>query len=235
VTGDEPNRRVTRVDGSYLVYSQGQDRDPKTCGSVAFMTRRLTGLKVVKDASTGFPFMVTDSERDQEAQALETTPETGGLRILGSGIMNCFTGWTADSGLHFDAGDFPTRNTDGAEVAAANSPAKSQAGTIPREGPAGGGGLNLNIPNIWRANRHFGKGLVSINTASLRELQDAGLPELAAKWIVATRRRTDRGYSWDEYLEKLRAIERMSMTQRAQLELQGLDTSSLVNPERFKF
>ena len=239
VTGVDPNRRVTRVDGSYMVYSQGQDRDATTCGSVAFMTRRFTDLKFALDASTGFPFMVTDGAQDAEVAALETTPETGGLRILGSGMMNSFAGWTTSGGLHFDPKDFPTRDTNGFEVDAANSPAKSQAGTIPREGPAGGGGLNVNIPNIWRANRHFGKGLASINTASFYELQTAGLSPFIARWIVAVRTRTDRGFSWDEYMEMLRAVDVVvagkSQKQREQLGLQGIDSSALIYPERFKF
>jgi hypothetical protein len=238
ITGDVGTRKVARVDGSYLVYSQGQDRAATTCGSVAFMTRRLAGLALVYDSRTGFPFMVTDGAKDKEVDGLDTreTAATGGVRILGSGIMNSCTAWTAPEGnKHFDGKDFPTRDADGAEVAAANSPTKSHAGSIPREGPAGGGGLNVNIPSIWRANRHFGKGLVSINTASVYELQDAGLTEIMAKWIVAVRSRTDRGYSWEEYMGKLREIEGMSLTQRSQLGIIGVDTGALINPERFKF
>ena len=226
ITGDVGARQVTRVDGSYLVYSQGQDRSATTCGSVAFMTRRLTDLTLVHDSRTGFPFMATDGAKDKEVDGLDTreTTPTGGVRILGSGIMNSCGAWTAPEGnKHFDGKDFPTRDTNGAEVAAANSPTKSHSGSIPRECPAGGGGMNVNIPNIWRANRHFGKGLASINTASVFELQDAGLTESMAKWIVAVRSMTDRGYSWDEYMEKLRPG------------VTGVDIADLKNPERFKF
>jgi hypothetical protein len=239
VTGGVGARKVARIDGSFLVYSQGQDRTVTSCGSVAFMTRRLTDLAPVFDSRTGFPFTVTDGAKDKEVDGLDTreTAPTGGVRILGSGIMTCCAAWTnAEGNKHFDAKDFPTRDeADGSEVAAANNPTKSQAGSIPREGPAGGGGLNLNIPNIWRANRHFGKGLASINTASVFELQDAGLTEIMAKWIVAVRSITDRGYSWDEYMGKLREIEQLSLTQRSQLGIIGVDTGALINPERFKF
>ena len=207
IDGSGTTKIVKQVEASYLVYSQGQDRGDKCPGSVAFITRKmdLTNFKVVKDPKTNFPMTVTDGEKDKEVDGIQGDTETGGLRILGSAIMNCSSKWDADTGkLHFDPDDFPTRDQDGALGLARNRAPKSQAGTIPREGPAGGGGLNLNIPNIWRANRYFGKGIASINTAAAYELEAAGLSSGTAKHIVAARSLTDRGFSIQEYLDLLK-------------------------------
>ena len=67
---------------------------------------------------------------------------------------------------------------------------------------ARGGGLNLAITNIRRAN-HSNVKPVRLNTASLAELMAAGLSENAAGLIVAFRSTTDRSFTVAEFIQKL--------------------------------
>src|SRR5262249_8459040 len=76
--------------------------------------------------------------------------------------------------------------------------------TLPKECPAGGGGMNVNFPCIWRANRYKHTNL-PINTASLEELQQAGMSDGTARYIIAARSATVRGLDIDEWKTDLGA------------------------------
>lgn len=76
-------------------------------------------------------------------------------------------------------------------------------GTMVREAHAGGGGLNVWIPSVRRANRLLTP-IVEINKATAAELSKAGLSDEAARWILARRSCTDRGLSVREYAEGMR-------------------------------
>ncbi|WP_437599803.1 hypothetical protein WMF28_43975 [Sorangium sp. So ce590] len=90
----------------------------------------------------------------------------------------------------------------GASTREADTQHNNHGATLPQEMPAGGGGLNLAITNIRRANR-FKQTPVRVNTASVAELVEAGLSAECARVIVAERSATDRGYSIDGLIGKL--------------------------------
>jgi len=153
-----------------VVYSLGQDRGPRAEGTAAYLVQLLGGMDPVDLA--GFPAYITDGQADPD----DANGVTGRVRILGSafmggpGIGNAVLRGTLDQG-HARHGT-----------------------TVPQEAPAGGGGMNMAITNIRRANA-CSNAPVRINFATAAELQAAGISPLVAQWIVAARATGDRGFS----------------------------------------
>jgi hypothetical protein len=151
-----------------LVYALGQERGVAAEGTARYMTQLLGPMAAAYDPDTGFPMAVIDGRMDV---AVDTA---GCVRVLGAAIMNACS--------------------DSVAASASDTKHKEHGDTLPREAPAGGGGLNLAITNIRRANR-FRELVTHVNTASVAELLAAGLDVHCARAIVALRSRTDRGYS----------------------------------------
>jgi len=155
-----------------VVYSLGQDRGVQSEGTAAYLVQLLGGMQAVN--LEGFPAYVTDGQLDPDAG----NGVTGRVRVLGAAIV------------------------DGPGVAAGpgaiNQGHNQHGGTVPQEAPAGGGGMNMAVTNIRRANAYT-PGPVRLNFASVNELQNAGLALVTAQRIVALRSMTTRGFTVQQF------------------------------------
>ncbi len=178
-TADDPPplRHAQRIAVDRVVYSLGQDRGRRTEGTAAYLVQRLGLMHVVP--IQGFPAYITDGNVDTDVG------NTGHVRVLGSAFLD-------GPGL-----------LGGAQQALRIDHAQHGA-TMPREAPAGGGGLNLAITNIRRANV-CAAGPTRLNFATADEMVEAGLSLAAADWIVVQRSQTDRGFSVGQYATRLAA------------------------------
>ena len=149
-----------------VVYSLGQDRGPRSEGTAAYLVQLLDMHCVDLE---GFPAYVTCNQADPD-----TSDDAGRVRILGSAFMG-------GPGI-----------ADGNARTALDNGHNNHGGTVPQEAPAGGGGMNMAVTNILRANACTTAPL-RVNFASLAELQAAGLSAGAAQYLVAARSMTDRG------------------------------------------
>jgi hypothetical protein len=155
-----------------LVYSLGQERGRAAEGTVLYMTQQLGNLGGMFHPGSGFAMALTDTRADAEVGA-----GWGRVRVLGAAILS--------------------GPTDGTE-AAFNASHVQHGATLPQEGPAGGGGYNLAMTNIRRANQ-FLPVPARLSTFSQGELVTSGLSAGAAAAVIATRSATDRGYTPAEY------------------------------------
>ncbi|MEM7154390.1 MAG: hypothetical protein AAF799_16205 [Myxococcota bacterium] len=177
-TGD-PREYVNSITVDRVVYSLGQDRGPRSEGTAAYLVQLLDMHCVNLE---GFPTYVTCNQADPD-----TSDQTGRVRILGSAFMG-------GPGI-----------ADGGQRAALDNGHDQHGGTVPQEAPAGGGGMNMAVTNILRANVCT-TAPVRVNFASLGELQAAGLSPAAAQYIVAARSMTDRGMTVAGYAGALTAF-----------------------------
>lgn len=173
--GQAEHLQELRVDR--VVYSLGQDRGPRSEGTAAYLVQSLQMHSV---ALANFPAYVTDDQVDPD----DPNRAAGLVRVLGSAFMG-------GPGI-----------ADGAQRQALDEGHDNHGRTVPQEAPAGGGGMNMAITNIHRAN-HCTTGPLRVNFASSAELQQAGLSWPAAEHIVAARSMVDRGYTVNEFADNL--------------------------------
>ena len=168
-TGDA-REHIESLTVDQVVYSMGQDRGPGTVGTAAYLVQLLGAMDPVE--LEGFPAYITDGQADPD----DASGTAGRVRILGAACMD-------GPGI----GNAVLRGN-------VNQGLRRHDTTVPQEAPAGGGGMNMAITNIRRANACT-TAPVRINFASAAELQTAGLSQAVAQWIVAARTTGDRGFS----------------------------------------
>ncbi len=161
---------VASVKANRFVYALGQQNDTGAEGSAAYLIQNLGAFRILRDRSRSqFVLGLTDDQEDGDVGGC------GCVRVLGA---------AAAKGAGLSSGEARTHSGSHAD----------HGNTLPQECPAGGGGLNVNVPGIWRANQ-FTPNPVRLNTASPEELEAAGLSPQGARFIVAARSATVRGMS----------------------------------------
>jgi hypothetical protein len=180
-------RQLKEITADRLVYALGQQNDNRIEGCAAYLTQKLVGLAPhTNDALAGnFYNCVSGGGPDDDVSSVNGTASVSGrVRILGAAAA-------VGPGCPADIGYTVRHQLHGT--------------TLCKEMPAGGGGLNVNLPCIRRANQFVGL-RVKINSASEKELVAAKLSSEAAKWIIATRAKTDRGYTLEQYRDMMNGI-----------------------------
>ncbi len=142
-----------------FVYSAGAQGKPDVPGTVGFMLGAMAQgfTKLYDNDLSPWPVGVSGGGADPDVE-----PKMGRIRVLG--VCSCYT--IKDMGL---------------------KDVVPYANTILAEGRAGGGGLNVWIPNTRRAN-HLLTPVVQLSTATTKELAAAGMNARTYGHVIATRR-----------------------------------------------
>jgi len=177
---NNPRERLQTLTVDRVVYSLGQDRGPRSEGTAAYLVQLVAGMHAV--SLQGFPAYITDGRADPD-----TNDGTGCVRVLGAAFMG-------GPGI-----------ANGGQRQALDQGHDQHGTRVPQEAPAGGGGMNMAVTNIARANQCLAPAApmtvvpVRINFASQAELEATGLSPAAAQWIIAARSATDRGHTVAQY------------------------------------